>query len=228
MWLHVHCFPSGKVGKWKWWSGRSLFVSLEQNTLPTIEDIITLFNFHPKLSEKPMVDTSHKKHDDDDDDDNDDDDDDVLMRKLSWNSLRSFIKDDKEKSVNFFKWLRKIFTPFIYIGTYAPWFNESSYLFLVGTCCPRLGWRSVKIFGLHLTWLTKWLFLFFCLFCQVFFLQCLPMNSAVLMTRYLIKIQYMLWLKNVVLYFFFQNIAINSEKRPFFSALYYLSLFIDI
>ena len=170
MWLHVHCFPSGKVGKWKWWSGRSLFVSLEQNTLPTIEDIITLFNFHPKLSEKPMVDTSHKKHDDDDDDDNDDDDDDdVVMRKLSWNSLRSFIKDDKEKSVNFFKWLRKIFTPFIYIGTYSPWFNESSYLFLVGTCCPRLGWRSVKIFGLHLTWLTKWLFLFFCLFCQVFF-----------------------------------------------------------
>ena len=30
------------------------------------------------------------------------------------------------------------------------------------------------------------------------------------------------------LYFFFQNIAINSEKRPFFSALYILSLFIDI
>ena len=58
-----------------------------------------------------MVDTSHKKHDDDDDDDNDDDDDDVLMRKLSWNSW---------KSVNFFKWLRKIFTPFIYIGTYSP------------------------------------------------------------------------------------------------------------
>ena len=29
-------------------------------------------------------------------------------------------------------------------------------------------------------------------------------------------------------FFFFQNIAINSEKRPFFSALYYLSLFIDI
>ena len=30
-----------------------------KDTLPTIEDIITLFNFHPKLSEKPMVDTSH-------------------------------------------------------------------------------------------------------------------------------------------------------------------------
>ena len=30
------------------------------------------------------------------------------------------------------------------------------------------------------------------------------------------------------LYFFFQNIAINTEKRPFFSAVYFLSLFLDI
>ena len=101
------------LGKWGNESDGVVEVCLfpwSKDTLPTIEDIITLFNFHPKLSEKPMVDTSHKKHDDDD----------VLMRKLSWNSLRSFIKDDKEKSVNFFKWLRKIFTPFIYIGKYSP------------------------------------------------------------------------------------------------------------
>ena len=28
--------------------------------------------------------------------------------------------------------------------------------------------------------------------------------------------------------YFFQNIAINSEKRPFFSVIYFLSLFLDI
>ena len=106
-------FPLGKWGNERIGVVEVCLFPWSKDTLPTIEDIITLFNFHPKLSEKPMVDTSHKKHDDDDDDD-------VLMRKLSWNSLRSFIKDDKEKSVNFFKWLRKIFTPFIYIGTYSP------------------------------------------------------------------------------------------------------------
>ena len=114
-------FPLGKWGNESDGVVEVCLFPWSKDTLPTIEDIITLFNFHPKLSEKPMVDTSHKKHDDDDDDDNDDDDDDdVLIRKLSWNSLRSFIKDDKEKSVNFFKWLRKIFTPFIFIGTYSP------------------------------------------------------------------------------------------------------------
>ena len=122
-------FPLGKWGNESDWVVEVFLFPWSKDTLPTVEDIITLFNFHPKLSEKPMVDTSHKKHDDDNDDD--DDDDDVLMRELSWNSLRSFIKDDKEKAMNFFKWLRKIFTPFIYIGTRRDLMNPVT-CFLLG------------------------------------------------------------------------------------------------
>ena len=125
-------FPLGKWGNESDGVVEVCLFPWSKATLPTVEDIITLFNFHPKLSEKPMVDTSHKKHDDDNDDD-----DDVLMRKLSCNSLRSFIKDDKHRAVNFFKWLRKIFTPFIYIGIGCDLMNPVA-CFLLGHIAP--GW----------------------------------------------------------------------------------------
>ena len=128
-------FPLGKWGNESDGVVEVCLFPWSKDTLPTIEDIITLFNFHPKLSEKPMVDTSHKKHDDDDDDDNDDD---VLMRKLSWNSLRSFIKDDKEKSVNSLNGLEKYsHLSFTLVRTRRDLMNPVT-CFLLGHVAP--GW----------------------------------------------------------------------------------------
>ena len=53
-------FPLGKWGNESDGVVEVCLFPWSKDTLPTIEDIITLFNFHPKLSEKPMVDTSHK------------------------------------------------------------------------------------------------------------------------------------------------------------------------
>ena len=66
-----------------------------KDTLPTPKDIITMFHFHPELSNNPMESTTLS-----DDEDNYDEEDDI-----GWNGLRSFTEDDKQKAVNFFKWL---------------------------------------------------------------------------------------------------------------------------
>ena len=98
-----------------------------KDTLPTPKDIITMFHFHPKLSNNPMESTTLS-----DDEDNYDQED-----EIGWNGLRSFTEDDKQKAVNFFKWLKKIFTPFIYIGIGCDLMNPVA-CFLLGHIAP--GW----------------------------------------------------------------------------------------
>ena len=98
-----------------------------KDTLPTAKDIVALFHFHPELRKKTLENTSLSDEEDDCDED----------EGMSWNGLRSFIRDDKERAVNFFKWLKKIFTPFIYVGIGCDLMNPVV-CFLLGHIAP--GW----------------------------------------------------------------------------------------
>ena len=110
-----------------------------KDTLPTAKDIVPLFHFHPELRKKTLEHTSLSDEEDDCDED----------EGMSWNGLRSFISDDKERAVNFFKWLKKIFTPFIYIGIGCDLMNPVV-CFLLGHIAP--GWVGGVLTSVVCTW----------------------------------------------------------------------------
>lgn len=112
-----------------------------KESLPTAEDIISLFHFNPEMSKDPLVDTEVP------DDDEDDDDEDS---GVSWNTLRTFQDDNdgKKKAVAFFKWLKTIFNPFIRIAIGCESMNPVP-CFILAQIAP--GWVGGILTSLALT-----------------------------------------------------------------------------
>lgn len=80
-----------------------------KEALPTPDDILTMFNFHPEMHKHPMVNNeirtlklvdSLEKSDDG-----------IQRGHARWNTLGTSYDVDVKKACNFFGWLEKIFTP---------------------------------------------------------------------------------------------------------------------
>lgn len=84
-----------------------------KDTLPTADDILVMFKFHPEMHENPMVETvvenMHVYSWDWEYNG-------VEKRTfLRWNTLQTY-KADPKKASRFYEWLEKIFSPMIRIG----------------------------------------------------------------------------------------------------------------
>ena len=76
-----------------------------KDTLPTAEDVITLFGFNSEMHSNPMVSEEIVERDDEEEEDD----------HATWNTITSYC-DDATKAHTFFNWLGKLFTPMIQIG----------------------------------------------------------------------------------------------------------------
>ncbi|XP_068672409.1 uncharacterized protein [Montipora foliosa] len=93
-------------------------------TLPTSEEICSMFKFHPQMHKNPMVrhkigelkvETKDKSNDGDVGDDNDENSGKVIGH-VRWNKLHTSYHVDVRKASRFFRWLEEIFTPMVLIG----------------------------------------------------------------------------------------------------------------
>ncbi|XP_078347421.1 uncharacterized protein LOC144632613 isoform X2 [Oculina patagonica] len=113
-----------------------------KDTLPTAEDIITLFHFNPEMHRDPMVDEEIEEEDEEDEDN------DPEEANVSWNTLGTCYGVDVKKANTFFDWLKPIFTPMIRIGIGCDAMNPVP-CFILAELAP--GWVGGVLTSLALT-----------------------------------------------------------------------------
>jgi len=83
------------------------------DTLPTPQDILSMFNFHPEMHNHPMVKNKIGKMQVDRGSESADGE---SIGHVRWNTLSTSYKVDVKKACRFFEWLEKIFSPMTLMG----------------------------------------------------------------------------------------------------------------
>lgn len=79
-----------------------------KQTLPTSDDILSSFNFHPEMHKDPMVKNEITALKIDSEKESEDG---IQRGHVRWNTLQTAYDADVKKACDFFGWLENIFTP---------------------------------------------------------------------------------------------------------------------
>ena len=113
-----------------------------RDTLPTPEDILAIFQFHPEMHRDPMTDSEVM------DMEIEEKEGDIKRGHVLWNTLGTSYDVDLEKAIGFFEWMKKIFSSFIRIGIGCDQMNPVP-CFILAQIAPR--WAGGVLTSLALT-----------------------------------------------------------------------------
>lgn len=117
-----------------------------EDTLPTAEDVISLYGFNPEMQSDPLVDDQAGDGENGDGDDSDEEEE--SERSVRWKSLSTSYDVDVEKAHSFFNWMKKIFSPLIQIAIGCESMNPVP-CFILAQIAP--GWVGGVLTSLALT-----------------------------------------------------------------------------